>query len=206
MSTLDYPLAVPDPAGPPSPQYPAQLELAYPQELNRWLPLVKWLLVIPHYFVLVFLGIGAMFVAIFAWFAVLFTGRYPRGAFDYLVGVQRWSYRVSAYHLFMTDPYPPFSLDDDPNYPVRLEIEYPEHIANWRPLVHWLLVIPYAFCAVILFYFTLLLAFIAFFTVLFTKRIPRGMFELMVPGLRWQLRSNAYTYFMTERYPPFQWG
>jgi hypothetical protein len=206
VSTLDYPLAVPDPAGPPSPQYPAQLEIAYPQELNRWMPLIKWLLVIPHYFVLAFLGIGAFFVAIFAWFAVLFTGRYPRGAFDYLVGVQRWSHRVSTYYLFMTDPYPPFSLDDDPNYPVRLNIDYPEHIANWRPLVQWLLVIPYAICAGILFYFTMLLAFIAFFCVLFTKNIPRGIFELMVPGMRWQLRANTYAYFMTERYPPFQWG
>jgi hypothetical protein len=206
VSTLDYPLAVPDPGGPPSPQYPAQLEIAYPQELNRWLPLVKWLLVIPHYFVLFFLGIGAFFVAIFAWFAVLFTGRFPRGAFDYLVGVTRWANRVSAYHLFMTDPYPPFSLDDDPNYPVRVNIEYPEHIANWRPLVQWLLIFPYAICASLLFYFTAILAFIAFFTVLFTKRIPRGIFDLMVPGFRWQVRTNAYAYFMSERYPPFIWG
>ena len=82
---------MPDPGGPPSPQYPAQLEIAYPPELNRWLPLVKWLLVIPHFFVLFFLAIGAWFVVIFAFFAVLFTGRFPRGAFDYLVGVQRWS-------------------------------------------------------------------------------------------------------------------
>src|SRR5215468_10533318 len=105
---LEQPLAVPDPAGPPSPQYSAQLEITYPQELNRWLPLVKWLLAIPHFIVLFFLAIGAVFVSIFAWFAVLFTGRYPRGAFDYLLGVQRWSYRVTAYYLLMTDPYPPF--------------------------------------------------------------------------------------------------
>jgi len=182
------------------------LEIAYPPELNRWLPLVKWLLVIPHYFVLIFLGIGAFFVIVFAWFAVLFTGRYPRGAFDYLVGVQRWAYRVTAYHLLMTDAYPPFSLDDDPNFPVRLDVEYPEHIANWRPLVHWLLIIPYAIAAVILYYFTLILGVIAFFTILFTKRVPRGLFELMVPGLRWQLRSNVYSYWMTSTYPPFVWG
>src|SRR5262249_59273580 len=92
------PRAVPDPGGPPSPPYEAQFEVAYPQELNRWLPLVKWLLAIPHYIVLWFLGIGAFFVVISAFFAVLFTGRYPRGAFDYLVGVHRWSYRVYPYH------------------------------------------------------------------------------------------------------------
>jgi Domain of unknown function (DUF4389) len=206
VSTLEYPLAVPDPAGPPSPQYPAQLEFAYPQELNRWLPLVKWLLVIPHYFALFGVAIGAIFVGIYAWFAVLFTGRFPRGAFDYLVGMMRWSNRVLAYHYFMTDAYPPFSLRDDPNYPVRLDVEYPEHIANWRPLVHWLLVIPYAIIAYVPLLLTGILAFCAFFTVLFTKRIPREMFELMIPGFRWTMRANTYAYFMTERYPPFVWA
>ncbi len=186
--------------------YPAQFEITYPGELNRWLPLVKWLLIIPHYFVLFFLGIGAYFVAIFAFFAVLFTGRFPRGAFDYLVGTLRWGQRVGAYIYLMADPYPPFSLADDPNYPARLNIEYPEHIANWRPLVHWLLVIPYLIVAGVLLWLTGLMSIVAFFTILFTKKIPRGIFEVMVPGLRYQVRANAFAYFMTERYPPFTWG
>jgi hypothetical protein len=206
VSTIEQPPAVPDPSGPPSPIYPAQLEIAYPHDLNRWLPLVKWLLIIPHFFVLIFVGLGALFVGIYAFFAVLFTGRFPRGAFDYLVGTYRWGYRVAVYYHLMTDAYPPFSLADDPNYPVRLDIEYPEHIANWRPLVQWILAIPYAFVAAILYWFTGILTFFAFFTVLFTKQIPRGLFELMVPGLRWQLRGGAYSYFMTERYPPWLWG
>jgi len=90
------------------------LEIDYPQverDLNRWLPLVKWLLAIPHYLVLVFLIIGAIVVGIIAWFAILFTGRIPRALFDYLVGVGRWSLRVEAYaFLLVTDRYPPFSL------------------------------------------------------------------------------------------------
>jgi hypothetical protein len=199
-------VAVPDPAGPPSPVYPAGLEISYPSELNRWLPLVKWLLVIPHFIALFFVGIGALFVAIYGFFAVLFTGRWPRGAFDYLVGTFRWAYRVVAYFHLMTDAYPPFSLADDPDYPVRLNIDYPEHVANWRPLVQWLLAIPYLLVASLLYSLTGFLTFLAFFTVLFTKRIPREIFELMVPGLRWNLRGNAYAYFMTERYPPFVWG
>ena len=82
-----------------------------PGGLNRWLPLVKWLLAIPHYIVLFFLVIGAVFAVIFAWFAILFTGRYPRGLFDYVEGVMRWSNRVSGYaFLLVTDRYPPFSL------------------------------------------------------------------------------------------------
>jgi Domain of unknown function (DUF4389) len=199
-------LAVPDPSGPPSPRFPARFEITYPSELNRWLVLVKWLLVIPHFIALFFVGIGAFFVGIYAFFAVLFTGRWPRGAFDYLVGTFRWAYRVIAYFHLMTDAYPPFSLADDPGYPVRLDVAYPEHIARWRPLVQWLLAIPYLFVASILYWITGVLTFIAFFTILFTKQVPRGMFEAMVPGLRWNIRGSSYAYFMTERYPPLEWG
>ncbi len=90
------------------------VEIAYPdakQGLNRWMPLIKWFLAIPHYLVLAFLAIGAVFSVIVAWFAILFTGRYPRGLFDFVVGVLRWGLRVSAYaFLLTTDRYPPFSL------------------------------------------------------------------------------------------------
>ena len=90
------------------------LDFPYPDaktDLNRWLPLVKWLLAIPHYIVLAILWLAAFFTIIFAWFAILFTGRYPRGIFDFLVGVGRWTNRVSAYaFLLVTDRYPPFSL------------------------------------------------------------------------------------------------
>jgi hypothetical protein len=103
-------------------QYPStdeqqslHLEIAYPNvesELGRGMPLVKWLLAIPHYFVLFFLTIGAFFAVIFAWFAILFTGRYPRSIFDFVVGVARWHNRVTAYALILvTDKYPPFSLE-----------------------------------------------------------------------------------------------
>lgn len=90
------------------------LEVDYPdvaQDLNRWLPLVKWLLAIPHYIVLAVLGIIAIFAIVVAWFAILITGRYPQALFDYVVGVGRWALRVQAYaFLLITDRYPPFSL------------------------------------------------------------------------------------------------
>ncbi len=103
-------------------QYPStveeqsvHLEIDYPdvkEDLNRWLPLVKWLLAIPHYVVLAFLAIGAVFAIIIAWFAILIVGRYPRALFDYVVGVARWGLRVQAYvSLLVTDRYPPFSLN-----------------------------------------------------------------------------------------------
>jgi hypothetical protein len=95
-------------------QQTVKLEIEYPdarQDLNRWLPLVKWFLAIPHYVVLVFLNLGAILAIVAAWFAILFTGRYPRALFDYVVGVMRWTNRVGAYaFLLATDEYPPFRL------------------------------------------------------------------------------------------------
>jgi hypothetical protein len=104
-------------------EYPAtdddqavHVEIRYPEastELNRWLPLFKWFLAIPHYVALVVLSVGALFAVVFAWFAILFTGRYPRGLFDFVVGVLRWWLRVAAYAcLLTTDRYPPFQLAD----------------------------------------------------------------------------------------------
>ncbi|WP_208542983.1 DUF4389 domain-containing protein [Nocardioides euryhalodurans] len=95
-------------------QQAVHLDLDYPEverELNRWLPLVKWFLAIPHFLILVVLSVGAFFAVVAAWFAILFTGRYPRGLFDFVVGVSRWWLRVQAYAvLLITDRYPPFSL------------------------------------------------------------------------------------------------
>ena len=99
----------------PSTDEHQSVHLDYPEvagpELNRWLPLVKWLLAIPHYIVLFFLGIAAFFVVVAVWFAILFTGHYPRGAFGFVEGVMRWANRVSGYAFtLVTDRYPPFSL------------------------------------------------------------------------------------------------
>jgi hypothetical protein len=95
-------------------EQPVHLEIEYPdveRDLNPWLPLVKWLLAIPHYCVLVVLWLVAIVAVVVAWFAILFTGRYPRGLFDFVVGVSRWTLRVGAYaFLLVTDRYPPFSL------------------------------------------------------------------------------------------------
>jgi hypothetical protein len=91
-----------------------QLDMPYPdaEKLNRWLPLVKWFLAIPHIVVLCFLWIAAIVVIIIVWFAILFTGKYPRGMFDFLLGVMRWGFRVMCYAMIMiTDKYPPFALD-----------------------------------------------------------------------------------------------
>lgn len=193
--------------GPPNPDYPVKLEIDYPERLNRWLPLVKWLLAIPHYIVLMLLGIGAFFAIVISWFAVILTRTYPRGLFDFVVGVYRYGIRVAAYLLLLTDRYPPFALSHDPDYPVRFDIAYPDKgVDRWRPLIQWLLGYPYVLAASVLLYLGYLLVFFAFFTILFTKRFPKGMFDIVTVALRWSARGYSYSYWLATRYPPFVWA
>jgi len=193
-------------AGPPSAPYAAVVEFDRQEEYSRFLPIVKGLLLIPHWFALIFVGIAAAFAIIASWFAVLITGKYPQGIHRFVTGAYRWGTRASAYALLMTDRYPPFSLDPDDEYPARLDIAYTEEIARWRPLVHWLLVIPYTLVAGVLFFVAYFVVVIAFFAILFTKQFPQALFDFNVVALRWQTRANVYSYWMTERYPPWQWG
>src|SRR3954453_8214170 len=204
------PPAPPPPAAPPttvSPAggYPVHLDIERQEEYSRFMPLIKWLLAIPHYIALLILGIGALFVVLISWFAVLFTGRYPRGMFDFLVGVHRWALRVIGYTDLLVDPYPPFPRDDDPNYPVEFDIDYPEHVERWRPLITWLLVIPYFIVAYLIYYLGRIMVLFGFFTILFTTRFPEGMFNIVKISLRWMARASAYQYWMVTRYPPFGW-
>ena len=191
---------------PPNPPYPARLDVVYPGELNRFLPLVKGLLLIPHYIVLIFVGIGALFAIIGAWFSVLFTGKYPRGVFDFLVGTFRWSSRVNAYALLQTDQYPPFSLDDDPNYPVRVEVDYQENIARWRALLHGIMAYPALLVGGLIGFVAYVCVIGAFFSILFTKRYPPALFNVVTIAFRWSLRVSVFANFMTEKYPPFVWA
>jgi hypothetical protein len=185
--------------------------------LSRWLWLVKWLLAIPHVIVLVFLWIGVLLVTIVALFAVLFTGRYPEPLFDFVVGVLRWSWRVSwyAYGGLGTDRYPPFTLADVPDYPARLEIARPGELSRGLVLVKWwLLAIPHYLVLAVFagssdgerttIGLTGLLVFFAAIALLFTARYPRGLFDLIVGLQRWGYRVAAYVLLLTDSYPPFR--
>src|SRR5213079_491640 len=128
-----------------TPPYPLQLTGELSPRLRRGLWLVKWLLAIPHCVVLLFLWIGFAVVSVVAFFAILFTGRYPRGLFDFNVGVLRWTWRVGfySYSALGTDQYPRFTLKDAPDYPARLEVEYPESLSRGLVLSKWwLLALP----------------------------------------------------------------
>ena len=208
---------------PDHPAYPVRVRGDLDPALSRWQWLVKWILAIPHYFVLFFLHIAYFVVTVIAFFAILFTGSYPRGLFDFSVGVMRWSWRVSfyAFAVLGTDRYPPFSLDPDPGYPADLEVDYPEHLHRGLVLVKWwLLAIPH-YLVLAAFYgaaeyssadggtggtvplIGILLA-IAAVALLFTARYPGGLFDFILGLNRWAIRVQVYASLMRDEYPPFR--
>ena len=211
------------------PSYPVRLEGRVDPQLSRWLWLVKWLLAIPHYIVLFFLWIAFVVLTIVAFFAILFTGRYPRGIFDFNLGVLRWTWRVSyySYGALGTDRYPPFTLDEAPDYPATLHIAYPERLSRGLVLVKWwLLAIPhYILLGIFLggagsaadgaqdwgwwhwwYSWGLIWALVLFAAIalLFVARYPRGLFDLVLGLDRWVARVVAYAGLMTDAYPPFR--
>jgi hypothetical protein len=175
-------------------------DVAYPDRLSRLLIFVKWLLLIPHFIVLYFLEIIASIVTFIAWFAILFTGRYPRGMWDFAVKVQIWIANVSSYFLLLRDEYPPFG---DSAYPVQFDLVYPERFSRGLIFIKWLLIIPHLFLLAFLGIAAYVVFILAWFAILFTGHYPRGMFNFMVGMQRWGLRANLYGNLLTDRYPPF---
>jgi len=211
------------------PAYPVRLEGRLDPQLSRWLWLVKWLLAIPHFIVLFFLWVSFVVLTIVAFFAILFTGRYPRGIFEFNLGVLRWTWRVSyySYGALGTDRYPPFTLDAVPDYPATLDIAYPERLSRGLVLVKWwLLAIPqYILLGIFLggagsaagraedwdgsqwwYGGGLIWALVLFAAIalLFMARYPRGLFDVVLGLDRWVARVIAYASLMTDAYPPFR--
>jgi hypothetical protein len=172
---------------------------------SRWLWLIKWLLLVPHFIIVYFLGIAAFVLMVIAFFAILFSRKYPRGMFDFVVGVMRWGWRVNFYGgLLATDKYPPFSLDPDPNYPADLSIEYPEKLNNGLVLVKfWLLAIPHYIIVWLLFYVFELLVLVVAIVLLFTGKYLPELFKINMGINRWMYRVYAYIE-MTDMYPTFK--
>jgi Domain of unknown function (DUF4389) len=209
-------------------RYPVSVQGEIDPGLSRWLWLVKWLLAIPHYFLLAFLWLAFFVVSIVAFFAILFTGRYPRGLFDFNVGVMRWTWRVGfySYSVLGTDRYPPFTLAKT-DYPASFDVAYPEHLSRGLVLVKWwLLAIPqYIIVGIFtsgLIWWTNnvgesgngylrfgggligILVLVAAVILLFTGRYNQSLFDLIVGLNRWVFRVWAYAALMRDEYPPFR--
>jgi Domain of unknown function (DUF4389) len=209
--------------------HPVRVEGRLDPQLSRWLWLVKWLLAIPHFIVVFFLVIAFAVVTIVAFFAILFTGRYPRSLFDFNLGVLRWAWRVSFYTYdgLGTDRYPPFTLGPALDYPATLDVRYPEQLSRGLVLVKWwLLAIPHYLLLGIFLgggWFPwgggwaddgrgwsggpgliVLLVLFAAVALLFTTRYPQGIFDFVVGLNRWAFRVIAYAALMTDAYPPFR--
>jgi Domain of unknown function (DUF4389) len=207
--------------------YPLRLEGELDTPLSRWLWLLKWLLLIPHAIVLFFLWVAFVALTVVAFFAILFTGRYPRGIFDFNVGVLRWSWRVAyySYNALGTDRYPPFTLGEEPDYPARLEVDPPQELSRGLVLVKWwLLALPHYLIVSVFAGGALagwgaandnmtwtssggligLLVFIAAVVLLFTGSYPRQLFDFVLGMNRWVFRVVAYAALMTDAYPPFR--
>jgi hypothetical protein len=207
--------------------YPLQVEGQLDGHLSRWLWLVKWVLVIPHVIALVFLWVAFVVLTVVAFLAIVFTGRYPRAIFDFNVGVLRWSWRVGfySYSALGTDRYPPFTLAEVPDYPARLEVEYPQALSRGLVWVKWwLLALPHYLIVAVFaggawaglngasgdWAWTSgsgligLLVLFAGVVLLFTGRYPRSIFDFVMGMNRWVYRVAAYATLMTDKYPPFR--
>jgi hypothetical protein len=211
--------------------HPVRVEGRLDPQLSRWLWLVKWLLAIPHFIILIFLFIAFVLLTVVAFFAILFTGRYPRGIFDFNLGVLRWAWRVGfyTYDALGTDRYPPFTLAAVPDYPATIDIQYPEQLSRGLVLVKWwLLAIPHYLLVGIFLGggwnaggwgekgggewergggapgLIMLLVLFAGIALLFTTRYPRGIFDFVLGLNRWVFRVVGYAALMTDVYPPFR--
>jgi len=200
--------------------HPVRLKGELTETPSRGLWIVKWLLIVPHLIVLAGLAVAFAVLTVIAFFAILFTGTYPRRLFDFNVGVLRWGWRVSfySYGALGTDTYPPFTLKAF-DYPADLEIAYPEKLKNGLVLVKWFLAIPhYAALAALTGWaagnaagwsppfvgLLCVLVIVVAVLLLFTGKYHRDIFGLIMGIQRWSYRVIAYVALMTDEYPPFR--
>ncbi len=207
--------------------YPVRVHARLDEPLSRWLWLIKWLLVLPHALALVPLWIAFWVLSLIALVAIVITGRYPQSIFAFNLGVLRWTWRVFyyAYGALGTDRYPPFTLADVPDYPARLDVEYPERLSRGLALVKWwLLAIPHYLILGLFFGggawlrwqtgsdtgnwgaggLVGVLVLVAGVILTVTGSYPRPLYDVVLGMDRWALRVAGYAALMTDRYPPFR--
>ncbi len=185
--------------------YPVSFEADYIEQRSRLSTFFRLILVIPVAIVLYVFAIVASFAIIFAWFAIVITGRYPQGLYNFVADFTRFVARVTAYAVLLTDTYPPFSGADDASYPVRMEFAAPlERYSRLKTLFRLILMIPIAILRYVINLLLEVAAVASWFVIVITGKMPRGLFDMMVLANSYTARSDAYLYLLTETYPPFQ--
>ena len=185
--------------------YPVTFEADYADRRNRLTALVRLILVIPLAIVGYVYGIINAIVIVIAWFAIVVTGRYPKGLYDLVTGFLRFIVRVTAYAALLCDPYPPFSGRADGGYPVRMHFAGPlERYSRVKTFFRVILAIPIVILRYVINLLLEIGAVAAWVMIVITGRLPRGLFDMMVLANSYTARSDAYLFLLTETYPPFQ--
>lgn len=183
--------------------YPVRYEADYAEEQDRLKTFFRLILIIPWYIVGSVYGIAAFIVAFLAWFALLFTGRYPDGLYRFNAGVLRFTGRAYAFGMLQTDQWPSFGFDDDQAYPIRVEVDPPLPKYNrWKVFFRLIVGIPVMFMVTLMSYLYQLTAVIAWFHIVFMGRTSGGVHNALTTGLAYQLRTMAYFLLVTETLPP----
>lgn len=189
----------------PAVSYPVTFEADYTDPRNRLTVFFRLILAIPLVIWAALYGIAAELAIIIAWFAIVITGRYPQGLYDFVAGFTRFATRMLAYHFLLCDPYPSFTGSDDPAYPVRMRFAGPlPSYSRLKTFFRIILAIPIAILRYVLTILVEIGAIAAWFVILVMGTLPRGLFDLLVLGSSYIARSDAYLYLLTETYPPFQ--
>jgi hypothetical protein len=185
--------------------YPVTFEADYVERRNRLTAFFRLILAIPVAIWLYLYAIVAVFAIAIAWFAIVFTARFPRGLYDFVAGYTRFATRVTTYAALLCDPYPPFGGSPDPAYPIRMEFAGPlASYSRLRTLFRIVIAIPILVVRYVMGLVIEVGAVAAWFVILVTGKMPRGLFDLMVLGNSYTARSDAYIFLLTETYPPFQ--
>ena len=187
-------------------EYPVDLTVEYQEEVNRFLWLIKWLLLLPHFIVLWFLSLPTIITTPLSWLAVVILGHYPTLLWEYHSGLLRWGWRVSyySYEAGNTDQYPPFSFHSREDYPADLVVEYSETSSRLTGLFRWLLIIPHWIITAILSEIVGILVLFALIMVLFAGRYPKALFDIIMGMNIWIYRVQAYGWLLVDEYPPFR--
>jgi hypothetical protein len=185
--------------------YPVTFEADYAERRNRLTSFFRLILAIPLVIWLYFYGIAAFIAIVIAWFAIVITGRFPEGLYEFIAGYTRFLARFTGYTVLLTDIYPAFGGADDPAYPIRMQFAGPlDGYSRVKTFFRALLAIPILVLRYVMGLLLEIGGLAAWIVIVVTGRLPRGLFDLMVLANSYSARSDAYIYLLTETYPPFQ--